>query len=113
MTVGDDLAKVAAAVTGPGTPDAAKITRTSTHGVWVQTGVAIVVVLIAGAMVYALGWGPWPKVEAIYREVIKYQGWALMACILILGGIALSPWFTRVSASAGLGRIEVSNDPPR
>lgn len=104
--VATTAAGVAAAVSGEGTPSTVKVSRPTTGAVWTLfaglVGVAIVALLIGGALTFA----PWPEMTANRR--VWFLGWALLvavACIPLFAFALASPWVGRVEASAGSNHI--------
>lgn len=98
---------VAAMVTGPGTPDAATITKPA-RGPFVAIALALVVACLFGGVIIGVlaWWVPWPAAVAHLR--IHFLGWMgllSIGCIPVVVLAFATPWIGKVSASAGVGSV--------
>ena len=98
---------VAGMVTGPGTPDAATITKPARAAVGILVA-ALTLGCGFGALIIGIlaWWVVWPDSVAPLR--IHFLGWIgimAMVCIPMATLAAVSPYIAKVSASAGVGSV--------
>lgn len=97
---------VAAMVTGPGTPDAATLTKPA-RGPFVAIALALAVACLFGAaIILILTFKAWPEAVAPLR--IHFLGWMgllSLGCIPVVVLAFATPWIGKVSASAGVGSV--------
>lgn len=97
---------VAAMVTGPGTPDAATITKPA-RGPFLAIAGALAVACVFGAVIIGiLAFKAWPDSVAPLR--IHFLGWMgllSLGCIPVVVVAFATPWIGKVSASAGVGSV--------
>lgn len=96
------LETAARAVTGEGTPETATVHRPASGAVIALFLVLLVACLMAGGVIGALTFRPWPDSAAPLR--IHFLGWMgllAMGCIPVTAVAFATPWIGRISASAG------------
>lgn len=98
-------AKMADAVTGPGTPANVTVKRPSRPAIWAVFLCLLLVTTAIAAVILVLSYGPWWRdSDAVALARIKglsWIGWLLCGDVVLLVFAIVSPWVGRVEASAG------------
>lgn len=96
------------ATSGADTPNALRVRRPTTLAQWCQVGVLMQLGMIAAAIVYVLAFHRLPVPDGPDSGArLHWLGWIGLTCVVVMGAVALSQFFSRVDASAGPGSIHL------